>query len=92
MKKGVVTVTIDTEIKKQQNIISTIKSIGEVPYDITFYGFFRTSPIENAATQAYYLAFENLQKDLIKNGQKIKYGIHEKLNIDTLAILPLEAK
>ena len=91
MKKGTVIVTIDTEVRKKHTILTTIKSTSEVPYDIYFYGFFRTSPIEDAAANACYIAFANLQKDLIINEQKIKYGANEKLNIDTLAILPLEA-
>ncbi len=63
-KEGGVAVNIEASASNDSGHIKTIKSYGSDNYDIDFYGFFRTSPIERAAEKAFLGAVDQMEKEL----------------------------
>lgn len=90
-KRGDVVVSIEAELRRRERVLETVRAEGRAPFEILFYGFFRTSPVEAAGEQAYLYAFDNLKKEMQKLGPHMKNYIHREYQIESLAVLPFES-
>lgn len=73
-KTGTVSVNIEITVSDEARTLATINSFGAHEYTITFYGFFRTAPIERAAEKAFMEAGANLKTNLSKIDSYIAKG------------------
>lgn len=62
-KEGGVAVNIEVTVSDDSKQKKTFKAYGSDNYDITFYGFFRTSPIERAAEKAFLSAADQMENE-----------------------------
>ncbi len=65
-KRGTVSVNIEVTVSNEERTLFTVNSFGADEYSITFYGFFRTAPIELSAEKAFLGAGRQLKTSLAK--------------------------
>jgi len=90
-KSGSVKVIVDVNVFKGKSMLKPIHLEENLPFDITFYGFYRTSPIEKIAEKLYYNSLSSLSMKIRKRKKEYNNSSGESFGSKIFAILDLES-